>query len=88
MESDECICVNYYLRRAEAILQTVLSTTRTMIGNTNAPVTDSGYVSNQIRPDSSSRTFPFENLIYFALIISALMLLMTKLKRKDKTSSS
>ena len=98
MESNNCVCQNYFLKLLEKFLNTLLRTTSQVIRNTNTPAIDSGYVNNSnmhtyfnnvennsINETSSNLSNTF-NTILLAIGLT-LMLFMMKFKgEKNKKS--
>jgi hypothetical protein len=95
MESDECICQNYYLRLLENALNSILRTTGNVMMNSNTPATDSGYIfnsgtTNSINtlntPSGNGNGNDSSNFLqtgfYSILIVTALMLLLMGMRKK------
>ena len=91
MESNECICLNYLLSNLQKMINSLLSTTSTVMMNTNTPATDSGYLRNE-GGNGQDVTSPgnfnsyLNTTFYTFLIIVALMLLMTRLRKGANNS--
>ena len=84
MESNECICFNL-ISRLQSALDSILSTTATTMVNRNTPATDSGYIDNNSSLDINNNTINLNTIFYAGLIAAALLLILSRLVRKNKS---
>jgi len=97
MESNECVCINYFVKMIEGMINSLISTTSTVRMNTNTPATDSGYTTS-FNTNNSPLANSHQSLggdllntgFYTIVIIIALSLILmglNKLKNKSSTLS-
>jgi hypothetical protein len=89
MENNNCVCVNYIITILQNALNSLMSTTGSVMRNTNAPSTDSGYIGTDNLSSSGMgngiSTVGGSSLLnsgfYAILILFALLLVLTRGKR-------
>jgi hypothetical protein len=90
MESNECVCINYFVKMIEGMINSLLSTTGMVRMNSNTPATDSGYTSTNTGISTFSSTVPSNTHggsllttgFYSILIVIALSMILMGLKKK------
>jgi hypothetical protein len=94
MESNDCICVNYYLKVLQNMLNSIANASVMIARNSNTPATDSGYITNQnsngqgVQSGNSGQnnflmsTDWISTGFYLGMIIIAILLLLNGLKKK------
>ena len=92
MESSECFCVNYIMNMIQGMITSILTTTGTVMVNSNTPATDSGYTNGSgIRASDMAQDNhnPANSLMstgfYSILIVVALLIILMGLKKKTST---
>jgi hypothetical protein len=94
MESNNCICQEYYAKLLEKFINSILSATANLMMNTNTPATDSGYTtntglnnlntSNNFTSNADSSTS--STVFYSVLVIIGMMLLLLNFRREKPNS--
>lgn len=97
---DNCVC-EFFIKRLEDMLNSLIGATAIMRMNSNTPSTDSGYVQNNLNnqminsSENLQSTYNRDNInlfstsFYLFLFIVALMIILSRLKRnKDNTNNS
>ena len=87
MESNNCICINHYLKIIENMLNSLVNASVQIARNTNTPSTDSGYIANgngveNFQPPQSNTNW-LSTGFYLGIIIIGLLILLTGTKRKQ-----
>lgn len=87
MESNNCVCLSYFISQIENMLNQVAVTTSNVRNNLNSPANDSGYInniSNTLTPVESytSEYFTLNNLFYILLFLVLLLISVDTLKKK------
>ncbi len=92
MESNECFCVNYIMNMIQGMITSILTTTGTVMLNSNTPATDSGYTyasgiraSDMTQDNQNTTNSLMSTGFYSLLIVVALSIILLGLKKKKST---
>ncbi len=86
MESNNCVCINYYLKVLEKMLNSIINATVQVTQNANTPSTDSGYVANRNPGQNFNSNLGSDWLstsFYTGMILIALLLLFNGMKKRQ-----
>ena len=91
MESSSCLCIHNILKALEQMVISLLVTSGHIRLNSNTPATDSGYVTtpreNLINNNNSNTNSNLTLGFYAIMIATALLLIMSGLKKKTLSKS-
>jgi hypothetical protein len=90
MESNECICINYFVRQLQAAINSLARTTLSLQLNSNLPSTDSGYVNQspqQLNPQGMNNTWlSLDNGLFALLILGAILAYFLSVRAKKQST--
>ena len=86
MDNNNCICINYYLKILENMLNSIINSTVQVTRNANIPSTDSGFFPNRNLYQNVNSYTGLDWLsitFYTGMILIAMFLLSSGLKKKQ-----